>query len=197
MSRELIFAQLHAEQGLPDPGLPEVVELAAFGMAIEELQTAFAASLQWVGGELLLADDLDAARSLIVKLLPEGGAGYSIVPGLQGEGLAVPPQAETPAGYETALLVAGGEFGVAENAAVWVSRDANASRAHLFLTEHLVLIVKRAELVPTMHQAYARITIGAAPYGLFISGPSKTADIEQSLVIGAQGPRRMTVILVG
>ncbi len=48
-----------------------------------------------------------------------------------------------------------------------------------------------------MHEAYARLAPREIGYGLFISGPSKTADTEQALVIGAQGARRCTVFLVG
>jgi L-lactate dehydrogenase complex protein LldG len=65
------------------------------------------------------------------------------------------------------------------------------------ITEHLVLVVDAASLVHDMHRAYARLGERPVGYGLFISGPSKTADIEQSLVIGAQGARSCTVVLVG
>jgi L-lactate dehydrogenase complex protein LldG len=42
-----------------------------------------------------------------------------------------------------------------------------------------------ADIVPTMHEAYRQINIAEEGWGAFIAGPSKTADIEQSLVIGA------------
>jgi L-lactate utilization protein LutC len=58
-------------------------------------------------------------------------------------------------------------------------------------------VVPRAQIVNHMHEAYAKLQFPGAGYGLFISGPSKTADIEQSLVIGAHGPRSLTVVLVG
>jgi L-lactate dehydrogenase complex protein LldG len=60
-----------------------------------------------------------------------------------------------------------------------------------------VLVVDAREVVNDMHEAYARLEPREVGYGLFISGPSKTADIEQALVIGAQGARSCTVFLVG
>lgn len=92
-------------------------------------------------------------------------------------------------------VVMRGMFGVAENGAIWLHTDSAAVRAALVVTQHLILVVSANELVPTMHQAYARLDLRATSYGVFISGPSKTADIEQSLVIGAHGPLSLTVLL--
>jgi L-lactate dehydrogenase complex protein LldG len=90
-----------------------------------------------------------------------------------------------------------GYFGVAENAAVWVDDRTVKHRVVYFLTQHLVLVVPRTDMVHNLYQAYQRLAFLDRGYGLFISGPSKTADIEQSLVIGAHGPRSMHVILLG
>jgi L-lactate dehydrogenase complex protein LldG len=69
-------------------------------------------------------------------------------------------------------------------------------RAIYFIVQHLALVLPADQLVDNMHQAYDRATVGSSSLGLFLSGPSKTADIEQSLVIGAHGPRSLSVVLV-
>ena len=88
-----------------------------------------------------------------------------------------------------------GEFLVAENGAIWVEPVKGMERSSIFMAEHLIIEVSRKELVNNMHEAYARLIGRDFAYGTFISGPSKTADIEQSLVIGAQGPKSCTVVL--
>lgn len=87
-----------------------------------------------------------------------------------------------------------GKIGVVENGAIWVENVKH--RAIPFITEHLILVLDRDDIVPTMHEAYEVLTKREIPgFGVFISGPSKTADIEQSLVYGAQGPKSLTIIL--
>ena len=89
-----------------------------------------------------------------------------------------------------------GQIAVAENAAIWVNEKHVRHRVIYFLCQHLSLVVHARDLVHNMHQAYDRLSVTETPYGGFIAGPSKTADIEQSLVIGAHGPRSMTVFIV-
>ena len=87
-------------------------------------------------------------------------------------------------------------FGVAENGACWVSEELFSDRVLPFITQHLVLIVNKTEILPTMHEAYERIDQQQYGFGTFIAGPSKTADIEQSLVLGAHGARSLWVFVV-
>lgn len=96
------------------------------------------------------------------------------------------------------VLVVKGSFIVAENGSVWINAGQPASSSHrslLFLAEHLFLVLDSDQVVNNMHEACNRIRAEKCSYGTFVSGPSKTADIEQALVIGAQGPRRMTLIV--
>ena len=87
-------------------------------------------------------------------------------------------------------------FGVAENSALWVTDDILGQRVAPFITQYLAIIVNKKDLIPTMHQAYDRIGNQEYGFGTFIAGPSKTADIEQSLVLGAHGARGLVVFLM-
>ena len=93
------------------------------------------------------------------------------------------------------LVILPSHFAVAENGACWLSDALCSERVLPFITQHLVLTVKKADILPTMHEAYARIGATDYGFGTFIAGPSKTADIEQSLVLGAHGPRSLMVFL--
>ena len=88
-----------------------------------------------------------------------------------------------------------GAVGVAENGAVWVDEKAMINRVLPFICQHLVLVLRADHIVATMHHAYQQVDVAETGFGAFIAGPSKTADIEQSLVIGAHGPRSLTLLL--
>jgi len=94
------------------------------------------------------------------------------------------------------FVVYPGEFAVAENGAIWLTDRNLKHRVIFFITQFLVLVVRRSDMVQTMHEAYARAKPPQPGFGLFLSGPSKTADIEQSLVIGAHGCRELQVYIV-
>ena len=93
-------------------------------------------------------------------------------------------------------LVLQGNFGVAENGAIWLEDKDMSNRLLPFITQHLILQMNVREIVPTMRDAYRRVDLQGTGFGVFISGPSKTADIEQSLVYGAHGAKELTVLLV-
>jgi L-lactate dehydrogenase complex protein LldG len=93
------------------------------------------------------------------------------------------------------VAVVRGEVGVAENAAIWIPEKNLPHRVLPFIAQHLIIVLDRDHLVANMHEAYRKINLAEDGYGVFIAGPSKTADIEQSLVIGAHGARSLTVFL--
>ena len=92
------------------------------------------------------------------------------------------------------LAIVKGNFAVAENGAIWMKNEDNRHRALYFIAQNIVIVIDEKELLNNMHEAYEKISFEDKGYGVFISGPSKTADIEQSLVIGAHGPKSGYVI---
>lgn len=93
-----------------------------------------------------------------------------------------------------------GRIGVAENACIWIPQTMK-EKAVCFASEQLVIVLRRQDIVNNMHEAYARIAVSTEyfqqyKFGTFISGPSKTADIESALVYGAQAARGVTVVLI-
>ncbi len=130
--------------------------------------------------------ELDVVRQAMVRC--------SLVSGVQGNFAG---STDPHAFRHVDVLIVAAELGVAENGAVWIGTGAVKVRAALFLAQHLVVLLPRAEIVDNLHQAYERIgaALSLGGYGCFISGPSKTADIEQALVVGAHGPRSLTIVL--
>ncbi|MBC7407864.1 MAG: LUD domain-containing protein [Arcicella sp.] len=94
------------------------------------------------------------------------------------------------------LAIIKGDFAVAENAAIWVSEKQLPHRALPMITQYLAIVIHKSDILTNMHRAYERVKVDETGFGTFISGPSKTADIEQSLVIGAHGARSLVVYVL-
>lgn len=159
----------------------------------------FASVLEMIGGRCVrVASESDIAGEL--ARLPQFVSAkqtLSLVPAAFAGTVSMDQIDDPHALADIDFAILPGNVAVAENAAVWVNETGVRHRVIYFLCQHLALVVRASELVHNMHQAYERLSVAETPYGGFIAGPSKTADIEQSLVIGAHGPRSMTVFLVG
>ena len=94
------------------------------------------------------------------------------------------------------LAILEGQVACAENAAIWLDESNLDLRAIPFITAHLVIVIKKENIVGNMHEAYERIGMTQSGFGIFIAGPSKTADIEQSLVVGAHGALSLRVVIL-
>ena len=151
--------------------------------------------MKQVGGEAILLKEGEDVNDFIKKTYPEAKRIASNLKGITCATLN-PDDVENPAELNgTDLAVIDGKVGVAENGAVWIEQDVK-QRAVYFIAEKLVILLDRNRIVNNMHEAYKRIDTGEYGFGTFISGPSKTADIEQALVMGAHGARDVLVILV-
>jgi L-lactate dehydrogenase complex protein LldG len=173
-------------------------DLSGVGVRWDDPAARVADAVTAVAGRLVRVADASLLPDAVAALAAELGASrvgstVQAVPGnvdltgvrdahaIEGLGLAVVP----------------GAVAVAENGAVWVPGDGLRPRGLFVVAEHLALVVPAREVVHDMHEAYRRIAFPGAGFGVFVAGPSKTADIEQALVIGAHGARSCTLFLVG
>ena len=158
----------------------------------------FAKSLAAVGGKAVFVDDSDGIRTAL-----EQDANFSIAKSVFSQVPDVVPSSvdlnDVDDPHDLEALDYGvfeGQLGVAENAAIWLTDDALKHRVAFFIPQHVIVVLKADAIVNNLHEAYEKVEVGQRQFGLFMSGPSKTADIEQSLVIGAHGARSLTVFVV-
>lgn len=148
-----------------------------------------------VGGSAVELQEGEDINARIRELYPEARSIASNLPEITLANRN-PDEAESPHALDgTDLAIVRGEIGVAENGCVWIPQNVQ-EKAVYFIAEYLVILLDKTQLVSNMHEAYDQITFNDYGFGVFISGPSKTADIEQALVVGAHGARGVTVILV-
>jgi L-lactate dehydrogenase complex protein LldG len=192
-SRDKILSAVKANQP-DDVALPDLSFLQGGTTDVVE---KYMTTLATIGGKAHQVNGWDDIKAIIGEGYKEDDRIITIVPELDNiskEKYLAERAAHSLADVELAVIKA--HFGVAENGAVWLTEDLMGHRALPFICQHLAVVIREADLVPTMHEAYQRIGDARQGFGTFIAGPSKTADIEQSLVLGAHGPRSMTVFLM-
>jgi len=149
-----------------------------------------------IGGSSFLADTMDTVKILINKNFDLTKRIATTLPELSDsfELISDTPDPHSYNDIELAIIKA--HFSVAENGAVWLTEEVMGQRIIPYICQHLAVIVYAESIVPTLHEAYEKIGAGDYGFGGFIGGPSKTADIEQALVLGAHGPLTMTVFII-
>ena len=178
-SREEILASIrqHTQTRYDKPDIADMKRLS-YPDKIEQ----FCAISRAVGGTAVVRTYPDAMR--IASVLPDISCAT-----FNPDNLDDPKELDG-----TDVAVVKGEIGVAENGAIWIPQTVKY-KAIYFISEKLVILLDRNKIVDTMYDAYRELDGQEYQFGTFISGPSKTADIEQALVMGAHGARDVLVIL--
>lgn len=189
-AREDILNALRAAQPVEVP-LPDASRFV--GSTYADLRDRFARSVVEVGGRCAFVEGELAAALLQIPEYAQARKIASPIPGIGNVDLgSVRDPHEL---HDVDFCVLRAELGVAENGACWIVDHGGANRAVCYLAQHLAIVVSAGSLVHNLHEAYARIQLPRRGFTMFLSGPSKTADIEQSLVIGAHGPRSCTLLV--
>ena len=149
------------------------------------------------GARLIEIKADDNLNDIVHQAYPDAKVVASNMPGVEA---AINP--DTASAQELMKVDVGvieGCIGVAENACIWIPQQMK-EKAICFASQQLVIVLRRDAIVNNMHEAYERIVASKEyfqeyKFGTFISGPSKTADIESALVYGAQAARGVTVVL--
>ena len=153
----------------------------------------FIDTLQGIGGIVIQFDNFEALRAYIDNQVIAGELIVNLVTGGSDNPLFEGSLSMLETVQKVFLHTS---TGVAENGAVWIPESQMGNRLLPFICQHLFVVLDAKNIVPTMHHAYLQTDVFEEGFGTFIAGPSKTADIEQSLVIGAHGARSMTVLLL-
>ena len=153
--------------------------------------------------QLHAALSVDAVPEVVMALLaaahatprlhvPEGSSLWSL-PWHRAPGLALSPAA--PSGEDTALAFA--DFAIAETGTLaFLAGPAKPSSWH-FLPGREIALLHRTAILPALEDVCATISARGMPSTLnLVTGPSRTADIEQTIERGAHGPRAVDIILI-
>lgn len=192
-SRASILEKIKFNQPSSITDLPHLGNLGLEKFAILE---TYKTVLQGIGGHFIEVKDYNAIIDFVKKNYATEKRVITTIPEL-AEIAAMDWMNDDPHSLENvALTLVKAHFGVAENSALWVTDAILGQRVSVFIPQYLAIVVHKEAIVATMHQAYERIGNQEYGFGTFIAGPSKTADIEQSLVLGAHGARGLTVFLM-
>jgi L-lactate dehydrogenase complex protein LldG len=191
-ARETILAGIMANQPLGQE-LP-VIDVSAV-IQYESNLSQFKNVLESIGGKAVEISGWTALQDLMQADLAQGKRVINAI----AEIGSIDPTLASLEAAELARVqrayVKGG-IAVAENGSIWLDEAAMINRLLPFIAEHLVIVIEAKNIVATMHHAYQQVASFESGFGMFLAGPSKTADIEQSLVIGAHGARSLMVFII-
>jgi len=191
-SRDKILAIIRNNQ--PDQQELPSLERPVTGVSTDvDVAKQFVEVLEAIGGRAYIVSGWERIATILKE---EYTGDKRIVSGCAGLGFMTEVIGDPHDLENVELAVLEAHFGVAENGACWITEDRMIERALPFIAQNLALVIHKKDIVPVMHEAYQRIAGAEYGFGTFIAGPSKTADIEQSLVLGAHGPRSLTVFLI-
>lgn len=192
-SRDSILSKIKNNQ---PTSVNELPGLSFLGLDKVDVIETYKTVLKGIGGFCEEVSSLDEVKAYIAAHYPADKRMITTIPEFADIAETEWTNDDPHSLQNVELAIIKAHFGVAENSALWVTEAILGQRVSPFITQYLSIIVNKKDIVPFMQQAYERIGDLDYGFGTFIAGPSKTADIEQSLVLGAHGARGLTVFLM-
>ena len=191
-SRESILqAVLHNQ-----PESSALPDISMFTVEFEDTVQQYMDLFKSIDGKAVAVKDLAEVKAYIHENFDMDKRTITTLPELSDIAGICSADAEPHSFDDVELAIISSRLAVAENGAVWLTDDVMGQRIVPYICQHLAVILDANSIVNSMHDAYAIIGTGDYGFGGFIGGPSKTADIEQALVLGAHGPLSMTVFII-
>lgn len=203
-ARDRILNRIHGTlEGITAPPLPDPPPRGTGEATVEE----FARRLESVGGVVHRCRDAAAAATVLAELAREKRLerlALSDEPGL-GELLGeLDPALEILEAPVTRAALLGADAGltacqlaIAETGTLVLDSSAERHRLVSLLPRLHLALCRADQIVATLREALAHFEPGPPPTVTFITGPSRTADIELELVVGVHGPEELHVLLLG
>jgi L-lactate dehydrogenase complex protein LldG len=193
-SREKILGAISINK----PSLIElpVIDIKSTSSLSVDWVDEFIKTLESIGGKVVQLSSIDLIKLEIQQAKLRGEYIVNTLPLLGEVNNEINPTMEASLLESIDRAYIEGSIGVAENGSVWLYEHQIKNRLLPFICQHLVICLNINKIVPNMHEAYQQVDVAKEGYGVFLAGPSKTADIEQSLVIGAHGARSLLVYLI-
>ena len=174
----------------------------------KDLARRFVTMLEAVSGTVTRVPDLESAPSVIVQHLEKYALPHELVatrePIIEDIPWSKVAPKEITLRHRAAIRgdrvsLTGAFSAIAETGTLVLVSGEHTPTTLNFLPEDHIVIITEDRIVPYMEDAWKKIRAAftSPPRAInFITGPSRTADIEQTMQLGAHGPRRLTVILV-
>lgn len=197
-SRDRILEKIKATRIAKNKHLSPTVEPIASGLKVPEgdLVKAFKTSMELVQGECYLSDNQDECCSLVQKYIAKNAdkSKVCLSPSLQHSVFA---SLQTASMKGIQVGVSSCELLVAQTGTALVT--SKEGRRIIGLSPIHIIIAERSQLRRTLDEGVKEL---ASKYGqdlpsqlTLITGPSRTADIEKTLILGAHGPKRLAVFI--